>query len=223
MKRSNILILFGLPLLFTSCASPQFIAQPTQGATVLPSGKVASLSREGLTINASKTNSPSGLSDKITTFHVALINQTDHPIEFIPHLYLLFDQNNRQHLALTKPDLTEAAARASRPPYGAASWGFGVGSFHRSSIYSFHYYSDPFWIHDPWFDRRTYQGILARSLPIHPFTVYPHAIVEGDVHFVVKASSLVKARLQITRLTRIPEKESPAREIPYIFDFNVVK
>ncbi|MGC9326399.1 MAG: hypothetical protein ACP5I1_02080 [Candidatus Hinthialibacter sp.] len=223
MKRSYALIFVGISVLLTSCASPQFMAQPNHGATVLPNGKTASLTLEGLAINATQINSPSGLSSKITTFHVALINQTDQPIEFIPHQYLLFDQNNRQYLALTKPDLTEAAARASRTPYGAASWGFGMGSFHRRSIYSLHYYSNPFWVHDPWFDRRTYQGILAKSLPIHPFIIHPHAIVEGDIYFAVQASSLGKARLQIIRLSHIPQKDSPAREIPYLFDFNVVK
>lgn len=206
----------------SGCATPQFIAQSSNGVVVTPDGKMATMSLRGLAVNAVKIDTPYGLSDRIITFRISLINQTDQSIDFIPKQYLLFDQINRQYLALTKPDLTEAAERDGSP-HGAMSWGFGMGTFHSRSMFGMHYYSAPFWYDDPFYPRRSYQGLLAKALPIHPITVFPRAIVDGNVYFAVPPSSVQSARLQITRLSRIPSDNTPAEEIAYQFEFTVLR
>jgi len=208
--------------LFFACASPQFYARPGEGVTIMPDGKTASIIQEGLALHAAKINTPYGLGSKIVTFRVTLVNPTDTPIEFIPKQYYLFDQNNRQYLALTKPDLSEAADLGGRPG-GSISWGFGMGTFHSRSMYALHYYSNPYWYNDPWGPRRSYQGLLGKALPIHPVTVFPHAQLEGNVYFAVPPSTFWTARLQIVRFAEIPEPEKPVREITYCLDFTVEK
>lgn len=217
----NLIILAVLAGFLGGCASSQFMAQPGDGVTIMPDGKMASIAQNGLAITATKTGTPYGLNDRIVAFQVTLINQTDAPIEFIPKQYLLFDQNNRQYLALTKPDLSEAAGNGA--PRDSAFWGFGMGTFHSHSMIGMHYYSSPYWFNDPWFPRQSYQGLLAKALPIHPVTVFPHAMMDGNIYFSVPPSALTAARLQIVRLSRIPEKDSPAEEIPYCFDYSVIR
>lgn len=214
-------ILAVLAGLLSGCASSQFMAKPGNGVTIMPDGKMATIGQNGLAISATKINTPYGLSDRIVTFQVTLINQTDQPIEFIPKQYLLFDQNNRQFLALTKPDLSEAAGNS--PPRGSVSWGFGMGTFHSHSMWGMHYYSSPYWFNDPWFPRQSYQGLLAKALPIQPVTVFPHAMLDGNIYFAVPPSTLTAARLQIVRYSQIPEKDSATEEIPYCFDYSVVR
>ncbi len=208
--------------LFSACATPQFMVQPSEGVTIMPDGKMATLSHEGLAISVYRIPTPYDLNDKITTFRVSLINQTDNPIEFIPKQYLLFDQNNRQFLALTKSDLTEVAETRGGP-HGSMSWGFGFGTFRSHSIYSMHYYSNPYWGYDPWVARRSYQGLLAKALPIFPITVFPRAIVEGNLYFAVDPGWLRNVRLQITRLSTRPDSEQRSIEIPYIIQFTVIQ
>ena len=209
-------------LMLSGCQSAQFAARPTNGATVMPDGRMAVLSIEGLAISAYKTDTPYGLGNKITTFHTTLINQTDKPIEFIPKQYFLFDQSNRQYMALTKPDLSEAAAMG-RGPHGSVAWGIGGGTFHSRSFYHVHYYSNPYWDYDPWRYRRAYQGLLAKALPIHPITIYPHAMFEGNIYFAVPTKFLRNVHLNIVRFANRPDRETPTRTIPYSIEFDVIK
>jgi len=209
-------------ILFSGCQSFQFAALPTNGVTVMPNGRMGSLSLEGLAISAYSTKTPYDLGDKITTFHTTLINQTDQPIEFIPKQYLLFDQNNRQYLALTKPDLSEAAGMGGRP-HGSMAWGIGGGTFRSRSFYHAHYYANPYWDYDPWRYRRAYQGLLAKALPIHPITIYPHAMIDGNVYFAVSPKYLRHIRLNIVRFSNRPSRETTTRTIPYVIEFNVIK
>ncbi len=223
MRRTNyrqIITILTTLVIFSGCQSAQFMAQPTNGATVMPDGRMALLSIEGLAISAYKTKTPYGLGDKITTFHTTLINQTDHPIEFIPKQYLLFDQNNRQYLALTKPDLSEAAGMRSRP-HGSVAWGFGGGTFHSRSFYHAHYYANPYWDYGRY--RQAYQGLLAKALPIHPITIYPHAMTGGNIYFAVSPKSLRNVRLNIVRFSSRPSRETTPRTIPYSIEFDVIK
>ncbi len=221
-KYQLVIVILSTLIIFSGCQTAQFMAQPANGVTVMPDGRMASLSLEGLAISVYNTKTPYGLGDDITTFHTTLINQTDQPIEFIPRQYLLFDQNNRQHLALTKPDLSEAAGMRARP-HGSMAWGFGGGAFHSRSFYHVHYYANPYWNYDPWRYRSAYQGLLANALPIHPITIYPHAMIDGNIYFAVSPKSLRNVRLNIVRFSSRPSRDTTTRTIPYSIEFEIIK
>ncbi len=219
---SRIIVLLILPL-FASCASIQMAAVPEPGVTVSPDGSMASASKEGMAISVAKAETPHNLDKRLTTFNVTIINQTDQNYEFIPKEFVLFDQMNRQFLALGPDALVEAAVTGSGT-VTHAHWGVGYHYYHPGFFY--HGYYSPFW-YDPWpvySYSRPYRALLAKALPIRPISVYPHSTVSGYVYFGISAEYLERVTLKITRFAERPTPENPSpREIPNEFRFNVFK
>lgn len=207
-------------LFLSACSSPQFIARETPGSQVIPDKSMIISSKEGLAISVRKTITPYAQGSKIIAFGIELINQTDHPIDFIPKDAFLFDQNNRQFPALPKEALLEASMT------GRDRWANGGMSFGWSSGWRPGYYGS--WWHSfgPYWDTpapQRYEGMVGQALPTKPITIQPHARVSGNLYFGVPLKSISFAHLQISRFTKIPQKGYPEpRSIVYDFEFDVV-
>lgn len=216
-------LLAGLSFALMSCASPQFLAEPSDGVFVAPNRLMASSAKDGIAISAQQIETPYGLYNRITTFHITIINQTDNPIEFIPREYVLFDQLQRQYFALSKLDLTEAAAAGMYA--GRIHWGVGYGFHHYH--YPYRHYS--FYAYNPFFYSYpepypvSYRGLISNALPINPFKIFARATYEGNLYFPVPPKSLQQARVRITRLKERPRQSEPPVEIPYTFVFSVIQ
>ncbi len=214
---NNIKFLLFVPLLLLQfgCATASFKAMPAQGITVSPDGEMASQSKGGIAISVRKSHITNRLSSKLTALKVTLINQTDHPIEFIPKEFLLFDQNERQFFALPKEAISEAAHTGYSRTF--ISHGFGYHPYYHH--WGWHW-GGPYYL----IERPYYRGIMADALPTGPIKIFPHAIVEGNLYFGVSSKWLDSFRFRITRYERFPkDKEDAPKEYTYEFPFAVIK
>lgn len=218
-KIFSIILLF-LGLWMQGCATTKMAAIPGGDATVTPNGTFSIVEKEGVTISAAYTKTPYSI-NAITTFYVEVYNNTDQAIEFLPKPYLLFDETGAQYMAMGPNALAEASMAGSyRNGYYSMGFGYGhpFGWGHSHSLF----YSYPGY-YDPPFSGRTYQGMIAKALPVYPMTVHPRAKVFGNVYFPVRPKRLEKADLVITRMTSMPINNQPApREVEYRFAFDVM-
>ncbi|MFB3787586.1 MAG: hypothetical protein ACE15F_14590 [bacterium] len=204
-----------LALLTAACASPRFVAQPSPGANIVADSTMSSVSQAGLAISVRQDATPIALGNRITTFRITLINQTDQPLEFIPKEWVLLTGEGRQFPALSQQAVAEAAAHGSYRG-SSAGWSVGYGSYDSSNANAAFFQSSY-----PGGGRRASPGVLAQSLPLQPMTILPHATAEGLVYFAVAPRTLQSTRLRITRLS--PGPNGTSVEIPYDFVFAVVK
>lgn len=204
-----------LSLVLTACASPRFVAQPSPGVDIVAESTMSSISKEGMAISVRHASTPIPLGNKVTTFLVTLINQTDVPLEFVPKDFVLLTEKGRQYFAMSPPAVAEAAAQGTRR---AATVGVGYGSYNHSSFNAVYWESSY-----PSGRGQISSSVLAQSLPIQPLTIQPHSMVEGNVYFAVAPRTLHSVRMRITRLARVPGAQGASVEIPYEFVFAVLK
>lgn len=203
--------------LFSACATPRFMPLSTPESRISPNGEILTVEKAGLIVNARHIETPYSLR-RITTFEITLVNPNDREVDFYPKEFLLWDQNNRQYSALRSEALTEAAlAGVSYAP--AFQWGFGYGYYH--------HYHDPwrwgFYGYDP-YPYRSYEGLIAKALPMKPIAIFPRATVTGNVYFPVSAGRLRSVQLAILRFDGPPrEIQNLPPEISYIFEFAVIQ
>lgn len=210
-----ILILLSIQIL-SSCATTRFAPRPSSEAALGPAG-ILTVYKEGMIVNAVATSTPYNLGNRITTFQVTLVNPNEYNIDFYPKEYILWDQHGRQHFALGRDAMSEAAYAGSA---SSMHFGLGVGygyyhPFHHPWNYGFYGY-------DPYYPRRYYQGLIANALPMKPITIYPHSTVTGNVYFAVPPRRLHQVSLVINRFTAPPnDPVILPGVISYMFDFNV--
>lgn len=213
----NIYQLFALLLIMiiAACATPQFVANPTQEAKPIPNTNKLSIQKGNIIINAGPVNTPAGLGQKITTIEVTLVNPTSQEVHFFPKDFLLFNQQDRQFYPLHREALTEAAlSRAYRPGPYHLGYGFYDGPFYH------HYYRwGPGW-YSPSYGGRSYQGLIAKALPLEPITIYPNSTVSGYLYYPVSPTSLDYFRVVISRFTERPTgPEDLKPSVRYEFSF----
>lgn len=213
-------ILIFLGLWMQGCATTKMMAIPTDETTVTPDSTFGIVSKDGISVSAAFTKTPYSISS-ITTFYVEVYNNTDQAVEFLPKPYVLFDETGAQYLAMGPNALAEASMAGS---YRNGYYSFGMGYGHPFGWGHSHslFYSYPGY-YDPPFSGRTYQGMIAKALPVYPMTVHPRAKVSGNVYFPVRPKRLEKVDLVITRMLSMPINNQPApREAEYRIAFDVV-
>ncbi len=208
-------------LLLSGCSTAQLMAVSGPGVSVDPSGQVATIRGDELVVRAGQVNTPYRLDRKLTTIRVTVINPTGSPIEFMPKEIILFDQDNAQYFPLTPDALVEAAESGSRP-HTFVSYGFGY-----SRGYPYGHYWNSHWHYAPFYTttvRPSYQGLIAKALPIRPLTIHPQATISGNVYYPVAAKHMTNARLRVVRFLEPPGPEDQNTPYEaYDFDFTVVE
>ncbi len=217
MKREKWVWLFcGILLLSAGCSTAEFHAIPSHDDIRITSdGKMATISKENIAISVRRVQTPNRMGNRITTFRVALINQSDKHQEFVPKEFLLLDQHGRQFYALPKEALGRGAyIMGGRETFVSAGYGYGHYSFH-----------NPWWFHGhTHYVGPTFTGMVSNALPTGPIRIFPRAIVEGNLYFNVSYRELESIRVQITRLKHIPKDRSDRpKEYEYVFPFRVLK
>ncbi len=209
------LLFAALACLSAACASPRFVAEPSPGADIVAESTMSSVSKEGLAISVRHAATPIPLGNRVTTFLVSLINQTDRPLEFIPKEFVLLNEEGRPYSAMSQAAVAEAAASGS---YRGSSvgWSVGYGSYDSAGANAAFFQSSY-----PRGGKRSSPGVLAQSLPLQPATIPPRATVEGQVYFAVAPRTLRSVQMRITRLS--PGPAGASAEIPYDFVFAVLK
>lgn len=216
---SFIGLFFAIGLFLQGCATTTMIARPLEDSTTTPNGTFAIAAKEGFTLSVAHIKTPYSMKS-VTTFFVEVHNNTSSTVEFIPKPYLLFNQSGSQYMAMGPNALAEASASGSyRRGYYSMGFGHGpYGSFHSQSLF----YSYPGY-YVPHYSGRSYQGMIAKALPVHPMTIHPHAKVSGNVYFAVNPKYLDSVELLITRMAQMPRSnEPPPRDIEHRFAFDVI-
>lgn len=209
------------PLLFSGCSSAQLMAISGPGVQVDPSGQVATIHGDVLIVRAGQIETPYRLDRKLTTIRVTVINPSGSPIEFMPKEIVLFDQNGTQYFPLTPDALVEAAEGGARPRT-FVTYGFGY-----SRGYPYGHYWNTHWYYAPYSTttvQPSYQGLIARALPIRPVTIHPDSNISGNVYYPIAAKHMTNARLRLARFLEPPTPDSPnPPQEAYDFEFNVVE
>lgn len=223
MKKSNMSIASiaaaaALALSLAGCSTAQLVAQPGPGVQVDPAGTTATTRSGDLTIRAAHVEAPYSLDRRLTAVRLTLINSNPAPVEFIPKDVVLFDQYGAQHFALGPDALLEAAEARVRYPRSHITLGYGYSSYYH---HGYHHWYSPMPLYS---SGRSYEGLIARALPLRTLTVFPQSNVSGLVYFPIAADDMTSARLRVTRFLRPPQPDAPAPpEESVEFSFVVMK
>ncbi|MDP8243415.1 MAG: hypothetical protein P9L94_04980 [Candidatus Hinthialibacter antarcticus] len=209
------------PFLLTGCSTAQLMPISGPGVQVDPSGKVATIHGDVLTVRAGQIETPYRLDRKLTTVRMTIINPTDAPIEFMPKEIVLFDQDGTQYFPLTPDALIEAAESGARPRTFVT---YGLGY---SRGYPYGHYWNTHWYYAPFSTttvQPSYQGLIAKALPIRPVTIHPESNITGNVYFPIAAKYMTNARVRLTRFLESPGPDNPnPPQEAYDFEFNVIE
>ena len=218
MKTFSVILLC-LGLFLHGCATTRMVALQGEEGTVTPNGIFSIVTKDGFTISVSHVKTPYSIRG-ITTFFVQVYNNTDETKEFFPKPYILFDQNGTQYYAMGPNALGEAAHSGG---YSRSHVGFGFGHGFYSGGFMHYYHGFSPYHYPPYVYGRTYRGMIAKALPVHPLTVHARSRVAGNVYFPVNPNRLENVEVLVTRFAEMPVNGQPEpRGIDYWFKFDVI-